>query len=85
MTNPTHDALIRDQFTRQATVFNVAAPIRNEDALRLIVEAAAPGPDDTVLDVACGGGLVALAFAPHVRRVTGIDMTPAMLPAASTA
>jgi ubiquinone/menaquinone biosynthesis C-methylase UbiE len=34
---------------------------------------------DTVLDVACGGGVVACAFAPHVKHVTGIDMTPAML------
>jgi ubiquinone/menaquinone biosynthesis C-methylase UbiE len=32
-----------------------------------------------VLDVACGGGLVVCAFAPHVRHATGIDMTPAML------
>ena len=33
----------------------------------MIVEAARPGPDDTVLDVACGGGIVVCAFAPHVR------------------
>jgi SAM-dependent methyltransferase len=32
-----------------------------------------------VLDVACGGGLVVCAFAPHVKHATGIDMTPAML------
>ena len=55
----THDDLIRDQFTRQSAVFNAAAPIANEDQLKLISDAAAPGPDDTVLDVACGGGLVA--------------------------
>jgi SAM-dependent methyltransferase len=79
MTDASHDALIRDQFTRQATVFNTAAPIKNEDALRAIVDAASPGPDDRVLDVACGGGLVATAFAPHVRHATGIDVTPAML------
>jgi SAM-dependent methyltransferase len=34
---------------------------------------------DTVLDVACGGGVVACAFAARVKHVTGIDMTPAML------
>jgi SAM-dependent methyltransferase len=45
----------------------------------MIVTAAAPTPDDTVLDVACGGGIVVCAFAPHVRHATGIDMTPAML------
>ncbi len=79
MAEPAHDALIRDQFTRQATPFSTAAPIADENALRMIVEAAGAGPDDTVLDVACGGGIVVCGFAPHVRHATGIDMTPAML------
>ncbi len=79
MTDATHQGLILDQFTRQATLFSTAAPIINADALRMIVDAARPGLDDTVLDVACGGGIVVCAFAPHVRRATGIDMTPAML------
>jgi ubiquinone/menaquinone biosynthesis C-methylase UbiE len=79
MTDTVHDELIRDQFTRQARAFNSAAPIANEEALRLIVDAAEPGPGDTVLDIACGGGLVARAFAPRVRHATGIDVTPAML------
>jgi ubiquinone/menaquinone biosynthesis C-methylase UbiE len=79
MTDTTHQDLIRDQFSRQASVFNAAAPIASADALQMIVAAAHPGPDDRVLDVACGGGLVARAFAPHVRHATGIDVTPAML------
>jgi len=79
MSDLAHQELIRDQFTRQAGVFNAAAPIAAADALQLIVDAARPGRDDTVLDVACGGGLVARAFAPHVRHATGIDVTPAML------
>jgi SAM-dependent methyltransferase len=74
-----HDDLIRDQFTRQAVPFSTAAPIADPGALQAIVAAAAPGPDDTLLDVACGGGLVVCAFAPHVRHANGIDMTPAML------
>src|SRR5579863_1914714 len=79
MTETAHGALIRDQFTRQATPFSTAAPIADAGALRMIVDAAEAGPDDQVLDVACGGGIVVCAFAPHVRHVTGIDMTPAML------
>jgi ubiquinone/menaquinone biosynthesis C-methylase UbiE len=79
MTDASHQGLILDQFTRQATLFSTAAPITNADALRMIVEAARPEPDDTVLDVACGGGIVVCAFAPLVRRATGIDVTPAML------
>ena len=74
MSDTTHADLIRDQFTRQAAVFNAAAPIKNEDALRAIVDAGNPGPADRVLDVACGGGLVARAFAPRVRHATGIDV-----------
>ncbi|HUI34398.1 MAG TPA: methyltransferase domain-containing protein [Stellaceae bacterium] len=85
MTDTAHDALIRDQFTRQATVFNAAAPIAAEDALAAIVRAGSPRPGDSVLDVACGGGLVARAFAPHVRHATGIDVTPAMLDTARKA
>src|ERR1700759_3074313 len=79
MTEASHQGLILDQFTRQAALFSTAAPITNADALRMIVEAARPGPDDTVLDVACGGGIVVCAFAPHVKHATGIDVTPAML------
>jgi len=85
MSDATHQDLIRDQFTRQAGVFNAAAPIASEDALKLIVDAASPTGDDLVLDVACGGGLVARAFAPHVRHATGIDVTPAMLDTARKA
>jgi ubiquinone/menaquinone biosynthesis C-methylase UbiE len=36
-------------------------------------------PEDTVLDVACGPGLVACAFATVAHHVTGIDLTPAMI------
>ena len=79
MTNDAHSSLIRDQFTRQATPFSTAGPITDASALEMIVDAAAPGADDTVLDVACGGGIVVCALAPHVRHATGIDMTPAML------
>jgi SAM-dependent methyltransferase len=79
VTDPTQNDLIRDQFTRQAAPFSTAAPIADPGLLGLIVAAAEAGPDDTVLDVACGGGLLVCAFAPHVRDAAGIDMTPAML------
>jgi ubiquinone/menaquinone biosynthesis C-methylase UbiE len=85
MSDASHAGLIRDQFTRQATVFNTAGTMTNAETLRMIVAAAQAGPDDRVLDVACGGGLVARAFAPHVREVTGIDVTPAMLDVARRA
>lgn len=74
-----HQAHILDQFTRQAAPFATAPAIRNEEALNLIVRAAGASPEDTSLDVACGPGLLACAFARVVRHATGIDMTPAML------
>ncbi len=74
-----HRESILDQFTRQATPFSTSAAIKDEAVLRLVVEFAGAGPQDTVLDVACGGGLVVCAFARAVRHATGIDLTPAML------
>src|SRR5438874_11694936 len=79
MTDTSHQDLILDQFTRQATVFSTAPAITDEEALGMIVRAARPTPADRLLDVACGPGLVVCAFAPYVREATGIDMTPAML------
>jgi SAM-dependent methyltransferase len=74
-----HRDLIVEQFTRQAVPFSTAPGIRDEEALRLLVEQSGPGPEDSVLDVACGPGLVVCAFAPVVRHATGIDVTPAMI------
>jgi ubiquinone/menaquinone biosynthesis C-methylase UbiE len=75
----THRLQILDQFTRQAVPFNSAPVITNERPLQMLLEATGPEPSDTVLDVACGGGIVACAFAPYVRRAVGMDLTPAML------
>jgi ubiquinone/menaquinone biosynthesis C-methylase UbiE len=74
-----HNSRILDQFTRQAAPFAAAAPIRNQEALDRIVQWAGAGTTDTVLDVACGPGLLACAFARVAKHATGIDMTPAML------
>jgi ubiquinone/menaquinone biosynthesis C-methylase UbiE len=76
---PQHRDLILDQFTRQAAPFSVSPHIKDEAALRIILEWSGAGPEDTVLDVACGAGHVVCAFARVVRHATGIDITPAML------
>jgi SAM-dependent methyltransferase len=74
-----HRAQILDQFTRQALPFSTAPGLNNEAALALLVATSGAGASDTVLDVACGPGIVVAAFAPAVRHVTGIDVTPAMI------
>lgn len=75
----THQDLIREQFTKQAVPFATDAGIKDEAALKLTVEFSGAGPQDTVLDVACGPGLVVCAFAPVVQHATGLDLTPAMI------
>jgi len=74
-----HNSRILDQFTRQAEPFAHAQAIRNQEALDRIVTLSGAGPEDTSLDVACGPGLLACAFARVVRHAVGLDLTPAML------
>ena len=75
----THRALIREQFTRQAVPFANAPAIRNAELLDRIVDLSGAIASDTVLDVGCGPGLLACAFAARARSVTGVDVTTAML------
>jgi ubiquinone/menaquinone biosynthesis C-methylase UbiE len=75
----THQQSILDQFTRQAIPFSTAPSIKDELALKLLIDASGAGPEDTVLDVACGGGIVVCGFAHTVKHAPGIDLTPAMI------
>ena len=72
-----HHQVVVDQFGKQAACF--ARLPGHEEATRLLIETAEFEPNDDVLDVACGPGLVACAVARHVRHVAGIDLTPAMI------
>ena len=75
----THQESILDQFSRQAVSFSQSPGHTNEESLRLLMEMVGLVGEDMVLDVACGTGIVACAFARIARHVTGIDITPAML------
>ena len=79
-----HRSRIRDQFTRQAVPFANSPTIRNAEMLERIVAASGASSSDAVLDVGCGPGLLACAFARRVRHVTGADVTAAMLEQART-
>jgi SAM-dependent methyltransferase len=72
-----HDAAIIEQFSRQAIPF--AQVPGHLDSIGLLIELAGVTDGDTVLDVACGPGLVSCAFARRARQVTGLDLTPAMI------
>lgn len=75
-----HNREIINQFTKQAEPF--ARLAGHADAMNLLVSIAAVNNHDTVLDVACGPGLVVCHFAKYAAHVTGIDITEAMIAAA---
>jgi SAM-dependent methyltransferase len=72
-----HQEEIIDQFTRQAIPFTEVPG--HLDAIGILIEMCRVRDDDTVLDVACGPGMVACEFARRASLVTGIDITPAMI------
>ncbi len=71
--------LVLDQFTRQAAPFSEMHARDDAGIHRLLIETADIGPEDDVLDVACGPGLVACEVAKVARHVTGVDLTRAMI------
>lgn len=72
-----HDQQIIEQFSKQAVPF--AKLPGHLSAIEMLIELSHAHKEDLVLDVACGPGLVACAFAPHVRHIEGIDITQAMI------
>ena len=72
-------AMVRDRFTRTAGVFaDYVLKERVFEAERLL-RLVAPSGSERALDAACGPGTMARIFAPHVRWMIGLDLTPAML------
>jgi len=74
-----HDDLILDQFSKQAIPFSKIPEHSDKLIFDLIIKTAGAKIDDTVLDVACGPGLMTSAFAKVVKNTRGIDMTPEMI------
>ncbi len=79
MTNSIHNALIVEQFTQQAIPFTNKREHSNEDEFELLYHITPASSQDTVLDIACGSGLVGCAFAKVAKHVVGIDITLAMI------
>lgn len=72
-----HHRTIIEQFSLQAVPF--AELPGHSDSIQRLIEFSQVSAADTVLDLACGPGLVACAFAEHTAHVTGIDLTPKMI------
>jgi SAM-dependent methyltransferase len=70
---------IQQQFGPAAAAYAVSAVHRGGPDLDAMVAAGLQGGGERVLDLGCGPGHTTLAFAARGARVTGLDLTPAML------
>jgi ubiquinone/menaquinone biosynthesis C-methylase UbiE len=73
------EKLTRQQFDQTARAYSTAPLFVQGQDLQWLVQAADLTPDMTVLDVGCGAGHTALAFAPYVQQVIGVDLSSQML------
>jgi len=56
-----------------------ARPPYSPRLFRWLAEECALGPDDRVMDLGCGPGVIAIGMAPYVGTVVGVDPEPEML------
>ena len=69
----------REQFDRQAPHYNGQWNAWNSESLAWLIEHSRCKGSDRWLDAATGSGFTAVAFAPLVARVIGLDVSAAML------
>jgi ubiquinone/menaquinone biosynthesis C-methylase UbiE len=72
-------SLAQQRFGRAAADYATSEVHAKGASLARLVELTEPKPHWRVLDVATGAGHTALAFAPHVAKVTATDITEEML------
>jgi ubiquinone/menaquinone biosynthesis C-methylase UbiE len=70
---------VKREFARQADTFAASAAITDEQLTSRLVEAFGSAAGGTILDVACGPGIVTAALATRAREVVAFDLTPEML------
>jgi ubiquinone/menaquinone biosynthesis C-methylase UbiE len=74
-----HAQRVRDEFARQAETFSSAPAITDQVLAQRIIDALGDDARGTVLDVACGPGVVSAAVAAFAREVVALDLVPSML------
>jgi ubiquinone/menaquinone biosynthesis C-methylase UbiE len=77
-----HVDRVRAQFNRQADAYAEMQVVRDRRMLEFLAGISGVGPEDRVLDVACGPGFMTMAFAERAARVVGIDITDRFLESA---
>jgi ubiquinone/menaquinone biosynthesis C-methylase UbiE len=70
---------VRSRFAPVAANYARAKFHTSSELLREVIDLARPTGTDLALDVATGTGNTALALAPFVSHVVGVDLTPEML------
>jgi ubiquinone/menaquinone biosynthesis C-methylase UbiE len=73
-----HLRRVQQEFTRQASQFATAAAVTHRDLVQRFADAV-PADAASILDVACGPGIITAALAPRARDVVAFDLTPEML------
>jgi ubiquinone/menaquinone biosynthesis C-methylase UbiE len=74
-----HLSRVKHEFSRQADHFAASLAITDEQQTMRFVEALGTRDAGTVLDVACGPGIITVALAARAREVIAFDLTPEML------
>jgi SAM-dependent methyltransferase len=74
----------KSQFDANAGSYANSSVHRFGPSLPVLLNLVDPNKNDLVLDVATGTGNTALAFAPFVATVTGVEISPMMLEQAKT-
>ena len=69
----------QEQFDRQTAEYNAQWNAWNGESLAWLIEHAHCRLSHRWLDVATGAGFTAVAFAPLVAEVTGLDVSAAMM------
>ena len=77
MENKNHNKNILEQFSKQAAGYSSITSHRS--ALDKLIGMSSASINDTVLDIACGSGIVSCEFAKYAYHVTGIDLTQEMI------
>jgi ubiquinone/menaquinone biosynthesis C-methylase UbiE len=67
------------RFATTASLYESLRPPYPAAFFQRVTERLALSKQDALIDLGTGPGLLALGFAPHVGRVTGVDPEPAML------
>jgi len=74
-----HENRVRDEFTRQAETFSASPAITDAALTERFVVALGEAGHGSVLDVACGPGILSAAIAKSAGDVVAFDLTPQML------